>query len=198
MASGRSLSEEIETRVDAAIRSEGRLIEALAFAFGERVAGLLLLLGHVLRAGGTSSRLFTAPARDVRRIDFDEDRWLEDPWAYDQLMKAVAGILDAMRPDGDVAPPAPLTKLMERAQMGDAGMWGETFAAAMLAPVLNVPDDAKLRGPHVETLGQFAISAPRWIVDAAALIGPLAERARRRLPARQTNDDEGAHNDPAS
>jgi hypothetical protein len=193
IANGRSLSEEIESRVAASIASEGRLIETLAFAFGERVAGLMLIIGHALRDGGTLTQ--TLRPMDFRKMDFSEDNWLKEPWAFDQLARCVALILEAARPEGDPTPSEWLIRFMTRAfGEGTANTWSEQLAEGAVSRALDVPIDARAGALHEQETGRVT-TAPRWAIDVQRLLGPLAEHMRRRLKkggGKEMGDDTSA------
>src|SRR5690242_15151997 len=46
---GRSLSEEIEFRLERSLEEERHLVDALELGFGRQVAGVMLAIGHVMK-----------------------------------------------------------------------------------------------------------------------------------------------------
>jgi hypothetical protein len=94
----RTQSQEAELRIEATFRAEQQLSQGLELVYGKRIAGLLTLLGHVLRdLGPTASNVATLSA------EVDPD-WLSNPFAVDQAEKAIGFIFDAIRPEGDPVP----------------------------------------------------------------------------------------------
>jgi hypothetical protein len=65
-------------------------------AYGPELAGVLLLIGNAMseagrRAGFVSTRTLEG-----------SNRWLHDPFAFDQAVQAVKQVLAALRPQGQV------------------------------------------------------------------------------------------------
>jgi hypothetical protein len=168
---GLSLSEEIERRIEGSLASEGRIVETLAFTFGKRVAGLLLVFLYTLREAEISTLMFTrAESRGA-----DAKSWLDDPWAFDQMTRAVARVLDAARPAGDPAPPEWVMKSIERvfgakmAANAKPELLGDVVAKAILLTMLKLhPGES----PH---------PGEEWAADALKLLGPLADRIRQKI-----------------
>lgn len=84
----RSLSEEIETRIERSIEAEKGLAESLTLVWGRRTAGAVLLLGHVLR--------------EASRIGKAEERgeWLDDVETFKLARDRVGELLNALAPPG--------------------------------------------------------------------------------------------------
>jgi hypothetical protein len=94
----RTQSQEAELRIEATFRAEQQLSQGLELVYGRRIAGLLTLLGHVLRDVGPMAHSVAALS-----IEVDPD-WLSSPFAVDQAEKAISLIFDAIRPEGDPLP----------------------------------------------------------------------------------------------
>jgi hypothetical protein len=94
----RTQSQEAELRIEATFRSEQQLSQGLELVYGKRIAGLLTLLGHVLRDVGPMACNVATLSAEV-----DPD-WLSNPFAIDQAEKAINFIFDAIRPEGDPLP----------------------------------------------------------------------------------------------
>jgi hypothetical protein len=92
----RSLSQEAEIRLEQSFKSEALAAEVLTLLFGRPLAGLILLVGNVMRASGTVSGIRSAGSR----VAFSDD-WHADPYAFDQAYRAAIAILEAARPPGD-------------------------------------------------------------------------------------------------
>lgn len=93
---GRSLSEEIESRLEASIKNVREAEELLG---GSYVFGILMIIGRAIQHTGGMINNFKTGAST------DSPEWLGDPYAYDQAVKAVDQVLEAFRPDGEIAPP---------------------------------------------------------------------------------------------
>ncbi len=95
-ARGRSLSEEIENRLEASLSHRQSAIEALDLVYGQRLNDLLLALGRVMKRV-IEYRPFYRPSSDAD--------WFDSPWKFDELVKAINVVLDRLRPPGEIAPP---------------------------------------------------------------------------------------------
>lgn len=98
-AAGRSLSEEIEHRLERSLAVEDDARDALDMAYGRRLAGLLMLVGRVMGQVGTVRRLLSTEHADRA----PRTGWLSDPWAFDEAVIAAGAIFEAYRPPGDPA-----------------------------------------------------------------------------------------------
>lgn len=94
-SAGRSLSTETQFRLVQSLRAEAALDEALHLAFGEG-AQLLLLIGRALRA-----------APPLAGLSIDSPGWLGHATAYDMAARAIAVVVEALRPPGEVMPTVP-------------------------------------------------------------------------------------------
>jgi hypothetical protein len=95
-ARGRSLSEEIENRLEASLSQRQSAIEALDLVYGQRLNDLLLTMGRVIKKV-VEYRPFYRPSSDAD--------WLDSPWKFDELVKAANVLLERLRPPGEIAPP---------------------------------------------------------------------------------------------
>lgn len=122
--SGRSISEEAEQRI---IASFDRVDEI----FGSRALyGIMQTVAAAMKATGE-----TAMARNFK---MDATNWLDDPYSYDQAVKAAHKILEAFRPEGEIKPPARM-RFIDADGKDDTAMGerlnaniGEGFAAGVL------------------------------------------------------------------
>ena len=97
-AAGRSLSTEAQMRLDLSFRDLDAFDKAIELSHGRQIAGVLMLLGRVMRdAGAHGAHLSTGTI---------DGNWLADPFAFDQVAKAVTTALEAFRPAGELTPPA--------------------------------------------------------------------------------------------
>jgi hypothetical protein len=101
-AAGRSLSEEIEYRLERSFRDDRESIELIR---NEQFEGMLLLLIPAMAYAGDRTR-FNALDRPQLLAEPlpSTDDWMLDPSAFDQAVQAANTIFQALRPDGDPAP----------------------------------------------------------------------------------------------
>jgi hypothetical protein len=98
-ASGRSISEEIEYRLERSFENERRVYEV----FGDRdVYGIMRVIGAAIHEAGSAAGFYATHSLDGAA------GWLRQPWAYDQAVKAAMRVFDALRPEGDPSPPEQL------------------------------------------------------------------------------------------
>jgi hypothetical protein len=90
--SARSLSQEAEIRLEASFSKEDLLSQVVALAYGRQLAGLLLMLGRVMRGVGERCALDATHSFDA------VDRWLEVPYAANQAISAATRVLEGYRP----------------------------------------------------------------------------------------------------
>lgn len=83
-ASGRSLSEEIEYRLERSLTSKRMLREALEITYGPAITALMFAIGEI-----------------VRPVTGTDDRWIEDVETYQRVWSTVHGIMTAFRPSLD-------------------------------------------------------------------------------------------------
>jgi hypothetical protein len=97
-ARGRSITQEAELRLEASFDEQRHLLRALAAIFGDRPAGLLLEIGLVLDELARHRPFGADPFTP-------QPDWIEDPFLYDQAIKAVVRLLERGRPPGETEPP---------------------------------------------------------------------------------------------
>lgn len=90
----RSVSQEAEFRIEASFRDQRMVEQVLEFTYGTKIAGLLLVLARALHE--------TARA-GTRQGPAD---WIDTPHGHDQLTRAATGVLEALRPAGEIELPA--------------------------------------------------------------------------------------------
>jgi hypothetical protein len=98
-ASGRSVSEEIEYRLERSFADDGSLLGTLNLAYGRELAGLMWVLVETMKdAGKAAGGLATLSAQG-------SNRWWNNPFAYAQAAEAAKAILTAFRPPGEPLTP---------------------------------------------------------------------------------------------
>jgi len=144
--SGRSLTQEIEFRLDASFVQQDQAEAFQTAIYPRQVAGLLSIFARVMRDVGAFASLYSTGS-------LDRSEWLENPYAFDQVGRALLMCLEAARPDGDIQVPTH--------QNQDLSRLGEMIAARMLQALAN-----ELIGGE---LGD-------WATPIRAKLGKIAER----------------------
>lgn len=142
-ASGRSQSQEAELRLEHTFNDEKSVLDVLDLAYGRRWTGLLLALARVGQLTGTRG-VFVSQWNGEGCED-----WFADPYAYDQMVKAVNFMLEAFRPDG------PIETLHEPFGLPAAALerLGEGFARNTLDALIN-PADKQADNPVIQSIRQ--------------------------------------------
>ena len=140
----RALSREAEHRLERSFEREDLLPDVLADAFPKPVAGLLLALGLVM----TNAGLHDYWARAELLADVD-DRWLNDPTAFDQAIRAAVSCLNAARPAGEV--------------LSSEASTGALFAEGLISAICRDP-------------AQDDPFGPRHLGAIRSLLGPIRAR----------------------
>jgi TraY domain len=125
-ASGRSLSQEAEFRLEQTFKAQNAVFDALDLAYGRPWSGLMLAIAEVAQITGTR-------ALSLSQWNFHgcED-WGSDPYAYDQAASAIKFVLEAFRPQGAIVAPPNRLRLPADAY----ARLGEGFAREMLNGLL--------------------------------------------------------------
>ena len=109
-ANGRSQSQEAELRLEQSFKDEDLVARVQDRIYGRAVAGVLMLLGEVIRETATFA---------TKRSPTISDDWIADPHAFEQVARAVNIALDTLRPKRQPAvqpePDAWLAELRENA-----------------------------------------------------------------------------------
>jgi hypothetical protein len=99
--SGRTQSQEAEKRIVSSFERNDLLTDVLSLAYGRPVAGILMMLGSAMTHAGVNTLLEAAGGPLSKDKDFTN--WIDDPDAYEQAEQAVAAVLAACRPSGNVS-----------------------------------------------------------------------------------------------
>jgi hypothetical protein len=149
-AKGRTLSREIEHRLRRTF-SEDKQVEAI---FGSRRNfQLMRLIASVIES--TVNRKVDMPKKSI--VD-----WTADPYVFDQAMRAIVAVLEAIRPPGAV--PQSLNETLD--QYGGT-FQGEFNAIETLREIQKAPDALLLKGTRHQ----------KKMADVKQDIGDLADRA---------------------
>ena len=104
-ASGRSVAQEVEFRLEGSFRNEALLGEAMTLTFGRWLAGLLALLGKTMRHAGTEmARRELDQHKDIRAGISELENWHRHPPAFNQARLAAISLLEALVRPGDPVP----------------------------------------------------------------------------------------------
>jgi hypothetical protein len=148
---GVTQAQEGERRIENSFRDENVLDGALDLAFGDDVAALLLLLGKTVRVAADATGFFAPAGRG---------RWLEDPYTFDHVVRAVAEVLETLRPKGEIVPP-----VLHSGGDAFALIAGEIMARGVLDELPPVEGGQ----PHA------------WVIKIRVRFGdPVLERIRQR------------------
>jgi hypothetical protein len=136
---GRSLSQEIEMRLEGSFQAKGQLREALELTLGPQVAALVLMMGFAMR---DTARW---PGRP-----FSPVKLLSEPFLFAQAAAAAAKVIDVVKPDGD--PDARLFADVEGAPPEMREQWtnlGRDVGAQICLEIARYPDRV---GPWTSTI----------------------------------------------
>ena len=152
--SGRNLSQEAELRLEKSFHEHELMTNVLGFAYGPRIAGLVLVLARVMHdAGRQCEGLLQGSGAS------DQD-WHAIPEAFDKVAQTVSDTLAALRPDADPSETEEITAEVAR-RLSAPGV-GSGPANTILRAIAG-------KGP--ESLVELA---GRW----AELLGPLAKNVK--------------------
>jgi hypothetical protein len=121
--SGRSQSQEAEFRLEQSFRDQRIFDEALTLAYGPEGAAILAMVGELIKSIG-----FWAP--QFAMVDAAADRkWIDDPFLFDEIVKAANRLFALLRPRGEPNPPKQFVRLLERI--------GEKSAEALMLAIIS-------------------------------------------------------------
>jgi len=120
-ASGRSLAQEAEFRIERSFLDQRLMIEALELTYDRELAGILIVLGEVMKSAGQGAGFMA-----TRTLEGSQN-WWGNPYAFSQAIQAAVAVLDAMKPPGDPTPPP---GMVGQAGGLDMGQVAETFGLA--------------------------------------------------------------------
>jgi hypothetical protein len=142
---GRSLSEEIEYRLERSLDDQRHLVEALELGFGRQVAGLMLAIGCVIRDAAPPPR----PG---------ELGWLSSPEAFRVIAESISLLLQAVGPDANPKAWASLRKARDE-YANDAQAFASFVAEAIARPEMDNEYESAPLLPIIRSwLGEAAIA----------------------------------------
>jgi hypothetical protein len=100
--SGRSVSEEIEFRLERTFAGEHSLFELLDLAYGQENVALVMTIAELIRSIGSN-----APQLALARSKHEQQgaNWIDDPFLFDQVVKSINEMLESLRPAGEADAP---------------------------------------------------------------------------------------------
>jgi hypothetical protein len=158
-SSGRSVSEEIEFRLEQSFTKQESMLEALDLIYGRENAALSMVFAELGRAIGMWAPL----AATVRKKKTQNASWLDDPYLFDQFKLALNALLEGVRPEGEAD--LPKNSLIPRLGMEEPlTRLGEILAGRILAssnPILEKTGWAAL------VSARFSPSVKNHLLEAA-------------------------------
>lgn len=143
--SGRSQSQEAEFRLEQSFQATRTLFDSLDLAYGRHWTGIMLALAHAAHMTGTR-------AMAINHWDFSgAENWVLDPFAFDQAVKAINTLLEALRPHGEIKA-APLFDFAHL-PVGTYERIGEEFARGVLDKI-GKPDDGSRGAEIVQAIAE--------------------------------------------
>jgi hypothetical protein len=184
---GVSMNFEMTDRLDRSflIENHDRLLVAdvLELAFGPKLGAFLLMMGQYADFGAQVAVWKNAGDIGATR------HWTEEPYAFEQMVRAFTEILEAVRPDGEATPPKPFRWSGEN--LADNPL-PENEWAWMRYDIRRNTENVGLRTG--ETCAKYVLSsvlektptdpAPdeRWRISAARMLGPeILKRIESRM-----------------
>jgi hypothetical protein len=143
--SNRSISEEIEWRLERSFLDQSRAIEALGLIYGSELAGLLLILGEVMKEAGEQTAYLAEHTLDGAR------NWMTHPLAFAKASEAAKAVLEAFKPPDERnhrkydhyanIPQGTVTSILEEAATGHSKAPGGFERARRLHDMLGARAD---------------------------------------------------------
>jgi hypothetical protein len=153
--SNRSISEEIEWRIQRSFLDQDRAIEALGLIYGRELAGLVLVLGEVMKEAGEQTAYLAEHTLEAAR------NWMAHPFAFAKAAEAAKAGLEAFKPPDEGIhraydhyaniPQGIVTSILEEAATGYSRAPGGAERARRLHDML---------GPLAERIRDFASPKP--------------------------------------
>jgi hypothetical protein len=106
--SGRSMSQEIELRLEQSFERETQAQHFSDLYFGRELAALLEVIGRAMRDAGAH-----AAAQSARKGG-GSFNWLDNPYGFDIAMRSLVSVLDKLRPPGLIQIPPGLPEAERR------------------------------------------------------------------------------------
>jgi hypothetical protein len=142
--------------------NEEIVAKTLALAYGDQLTGIILTLATAIKDLGPHAGFYATG---------DLSPWLDNPFAFDQMVIAVNRILEAMRPEGDQTATIEWKQLEQLGDISPEALAakanpGIIWANAALSAVAGSPR----RVLYEKDLGRLR-----------PLLGPIADRVRKYM-----------------
>ena len=110
------------------------------------------------------------------------DDWVNSPYAFEQVSRAIAAMLEAVRPEGDVTPPPPPDWAPGPATAEKLRTWGDYGAQQILAAVVGRTENYKPQAG--DFVNEQDDPSMQWVLPVRERLGPVViERIKKRIAA---------------
>jgi hypothetical protein len=186
-ASGRSLAQEVEHRLELSFMEDRQSEGVLEHVFTRKVAATAMAIALAIRVTVDAIKW----ARRKPRIR--EPAWLEDPFEFGQIAAAVNGFLACLQPEGggDLRMPPERLAWLSAGQLAPSALPqiythpGMEAVEALLAGVITGGDEPVSDPREMEVFGRWLRTVHDWLGSAA--VSRLEEGLRKavyRFPPR--------------
>lgn len=130
---GRSLTQEIELRLERSFERQDLLRDMLEIGYGRHLAGMVMLIANTARIAGMAAHA-TKGAADAEVL-FDPtwlSKCLSDPWTFAEIQTAITVAVQSLKPAGDDKPDADVARALKANGWSSLGGEFGTVAAALL------------------------------------------------------------------
>src|SRR5215471_6704684 len=100
---GRSQSQEAELRLEQSFRDQASMINAMELTYGPTFAAILLFLADTMKTIGQHTGFWATQTLD------GSQNWWTNPYAFDQVVRGIDTVLEALRPEGEIPAEMKLT-----------------------------------------------------------------------------------------
>ena len=116
---GRSVSEEIELRLERSFTKQETVLEALDLIYGPENIAIAMVFAEL--AHGLNLHASMVAMMRGKREQHGEPSWLNDPFLFNEFAATINIALEAMRPEGSVSAPSANSTLPVDAQSREIG-----------------------------------------------------------------------------
>lgn len=163
--SGRSLTQEIELRLERSFERQNILRDVLVLAYGPHLAGFIQAIGDAAfrTVAGVHPMLWLGTDIDPRKAT-PFNRALIEPWIFDQVARGTMAIIEHLRPPGSAEPPSHIAAVEYAKHAGE--QWAESLIEIMNDLRAQI-DDGVPPGPEDDRI--------QWAVESLADLLRLKE-----------------------
>jgi len=172
VANGRSLSEEIEMRLERSMQAGADAEQMLDLAFGYRLAGIILMVAKAMNDTGRHVGFMQSPTQE------GSENWMDEPYPYNRAVDAAKRVLGAVAPSGNPQEPkSGLVGFDELMKVTASGFANGILAAVAGSEVSSGLD--KWASSVRERLGPEVVDRIRSFLRESGVGEPAASRPRR-------------------